>query len=91
MVPRGHVGGSEVDQGLALVIGLPVVGAAIVLAARRLLPGDGGHKPLDGMGVDPVGPSSVPGIALAAIGTLSFGAVLGPEGPLIAIGAAAAS
>jgi H+/Cl- antiporter ClcA len=28
-----------------------------------------------------------PGIALAAIGTLAFGAVLGPEAPLIALGA----
>jgi H+/Cl- antiporter ClcA len=27
-----------------------------------------------------------PGVALAAIGTLAFGAVLGPEGPLIALG-----
>ena len=30
--------------------------------------------------------SHAPGIALAAIGTLSFGAVLGPEAPLIALG-----
>ena len=29
-----------------------------------------------------------PGIALAALGTLSFGAVLGPEAPLIALGSA---
>src|SRR4051794_20879957 len=32
--------------------------------------------------------SHVPGIALAAIGTLAFGAVLGPEAPLIALGSA---
>ena len=31
-----------------LVIGLPVVGRRVVLAARLLLPGDGGHSPLDG-------------------------------------------
>jgi H+/Cl- antiporter ClcA len=31
--------------------------------------------------------ASGPGIALAALGTLSFGAVLGPEAPLIALGA----
>ena len=31
-----------------------------------------------------------PGVALAAIGTLGFGAVLGPEGPLIALGSVAA-
>ena len=30
--------------------------------------------------------SPTPGIALAAIGTLAFGAVLGPEAPLIALG-----
>ena len=29
-----------------------------------------------------------PGILLAAVGTLAFGAVLGPEGPLIALGSA---
>ena len=69
-----------------LVIGLPVVGACIVLAARLLLPGDGGHSPLKGIGGGPTPVFHGPGIALAAIGTLSFGAVLGPEGPLIALG-----
>ncbi len=69
-----------------LVIGLPVVGAAIVLAARMLLPGDGGHSPLDGIGGGATPLAHAPGIALAAIGTLSFGAVLGPEAPLIALG-----
>lgn len=69
-----------------LVVGLPVVGALVVVAARTLLPGDGGHSPLDGIGggVTPV--SDGPGIALAALGTLAFGAVLGPEAPLIALG-----
>jgi H+/Cl- antiporter ClcA len=69
-----------------LVIGLPAVGACVVLAARRLLPGDGGHPPLEGIGGGPVPVVNAPGIALAAIGTLSFGAVLGPEAPLIALG-----
>jgi H+/Cl- antiporter ClcA len=70
-----------------LVITLPVVGAAVVLAARRLLPGDGGHPPLEGIGgVEPTPIAHGPGIALAAIGTLGFGAVLGPEAPLIALG-----
>jgi hypothetical protein len=32
-----------------------------------------------------------PGIALAAVGTPAFGAVLGPEAPLIALGAVVGS
>ena len=70
-----------------LVIGLPMVGGALVALARLLLPGDGGHRPLDGiaMGVTPL--KSGPGIALAGLASLSFGAVLGPEAPLIALGA----
>ena len=63
-----------------------MVGGCIVLAARRLLPGDGGHPPLEGIGGGPVPVSHAPGIALAAVGTLAFGAVLGPEAPLIALG-----
>jgi H+/Cl- antiporter ClcA len=69
-----------------LVVGLPVVGACIVLAARTLLPGDGGHPPLEGLRVRPLPVSFGPGIALAAIGTLAFGAVLGPEVTVIALG-----
>jgi chloride channel protein, CIC family len=64
-----------------------VAGACLVLIARRFLPGDGGHDPLEGFaGKQPL-LTYAPGIALAAVGTLSFGAVLGPEGPLIALGA----
>jgi chloride channel protein, CIC family len=70
-----------------LVIGLPAVGACVVLAARLLLPGDGGHPPLEGIGGGAVPLENGSGIALAAIGTLGFGAVLGPEAPLIALGA----
>ena len=69
-----------------LVIALPAVGAAVVLVARRGLPGDGGHSPLEGIGGGAVPVRNGPGIVLAAIGTLCFGAVLGPEAPLIAIG-----
>jgi hypothetical protein len=71
-----------------LVIGLPVVGAAVVVAARTLLPGDGGHSPLAGIGGGVTPLRYAPGVALAALGTLSFGAVLGPEAPLIALGSA---
>ncbi len=72
-----------------LVIGLPAVGAVVVVIARRFFPGDGGHSPLQGIGGGYVPIANGPGIALAAIGTLSFGAVLGPEAPLIALGAIA--
>jgi H+/Cl- antiporter ClcA len=72
-----------------LVIGLPVVGAAVCVVARSLLPGDGGRTPLQGLSGPPTPIKYAPGIALAALGTLSFGAVLGPEGPLIALGSVA--
>jgi H+/Cl- antiporter ClcA len=74
------------DPAWYTVIALPVAGAAIVIAARRLLPGDGGHPPLLGIGGGVTPLAHAPGIALAAIGTLAFGAVLGPEAPLIALG-----
>ena len=52
------------------------------------LPGNGGHSPALGFkaggGVAP--DRELPGIILAALTTLSLGAVLGPEAPLIAIG-----
>jgi H+/Cl- antiporter ClcA len=69
-----------------LIVGLPVLGALVVLAARSLLPGDGGHEPLDGISGKPTPIAHAPGVALAALGTLVFGAVLGPEAPLIALG-----
>ena len=54
----------------------------------QYLPGNGGHSPAFGFqaggGVAP--DRELPGIALAALTTLSLGAVLGPEAPLIAIG-----
>jgi H+/Cl- antiporter ClcA len=71
-----------------LVLGLPICGALIVLGARQLLPGDGGHSPLGGLSTTPTPPRYVPGVALAALGTLGFGAVLGPEAPVIALGSA---
>ena len=54
----------------------------------RYLPGNGGHSPAFGFhaGGTPVD-KELPGVVLAALATLSLGAVLGPEAPLIAIGA----
>jgi H+/Cl- antiporter ClcA len=54
----------------------------------RYLPGKGGHSPADGFkaGAGPPLPIELPGIVLAAFATLSLGVVLGPEGPLIALG-----
>ncbi len=69
-----------------LVIGLPIVGAFVVWLARRFLPGDGGHNPLGGLSAKPMAWQYGPSVALAATGTLVFGAVLGPEAPLIALG-----
>ena len=59
----------------------------------RHLPGNGGHSPAFGFkagGGAPVD-RELPGIILAALTTLSLGAVLGPEAPLIAIGAGLAA
>ena len=54
----------------------------------RYLPGNGGHSPAFGFhtGGGPPVSAELPGIILAALTTLSLGAVLGPEAPLIAIG-----
>jgi H+/Cl- antiporter ClcA len=61
-----------------------VAGSAAVWLARRL-PGGGGHSPLGGlaMGSDPRAGFSV---LVAALISLSIGAVLGPEAPLMALG-----
>ena len=59
----------------------------LVAASIQYLPGTGGHKPADGFKpAGPLPPIELPGVALAALCTLAFGAVLGPEAPLIALG-----
>ncbi|MFF2044208.1 chloride channel protein [Kitasatospora sp. NPDC058170] len=65
---------------------LAVAGLLVALSIKHL-PGDGGHKPAEGLVTS--GPTRVidlPGIALAALVSLGLGVVLGPEGPLIALG-----
>ena len=69
---------------------LPVlaVGALIVALAITRLPGDGGHIPAKGLSAGgPSGPDIVPGVLLAGLATIGFGLVLGPEAPLIVLGA----
>jgi H+/Cl- antiporter ClcA len=68
-----------------------VLGIAGLLTAAAIvrLSGDGGHVPAEGLkiGGDPVQPLELPGIILAAFATIGGGLVLGPEAPLIALGA----
>jgi H+/Cl- antiporter ClcA len=65
---------------------LAMAGLLVGLTIRHL-PGNGGHSPADGFKTGGVAsPVELPGIALAALATLSLGAVLGPEAPLIALG-----
>ena len=59
----------------------------LVALAIRFLPGTGGHEPSEGFKAGgPVPPVELFGIVAAAFATLSLGAVVGPEAPLIAIG-----
>jgi H+/Cl- antiporter ClcA len=68
------------------VIPLGVAGL-LVGAVIRYLPGTGGHSPADGFKAGGVPLSAdLPGIALAAFFSLTLGAVIGPEAPLIALG-----
>ena len=65
---------------------LALAGLLVALAIQRL-PGGGGHSPADGFKASgPVPPAHLPGIFFAALATLCFGAVLGPEAPLILMG-----
>jgi chloride channel protein, CIC family len=68
---------------------LPVLAVAGVLAALTIqyLPGRGGPSPADGFKMHgPPTPEQLPGVILAALATLVFGVVLGPEMPSILIG-----
>jgi H+/Cl- antiporter ClcA len=66
---------------------LLVLAGALVGLTIRYLPGRGGECPAEGF--HPHGAPlarEVPGIAIAAVVSLSLGAVVGPEAPLIALG-----
>jgi len=64
-----------------------VIGAVLAALAIRYLPGNGGPSPAPGFSVHPPPtPVQLPGIILASLASLAFGAVIGPELPLIALG-----
>ncbi len=70
------------------VVVLGLAGLPIAFAIVRL-PGEGGHVPAEGLKVGgaPTRPIDLPGVILAALATVGLGLVLGPEAPLIALGA----
>ncbi|MFJ4775407.1 chloride channel protein [Streptomyces sp. NPDC088762] len=61
-------------------------GCAVGLVVMHLR-GGGGHVPASGLHTGGTPPAALPGVLLAAMAGLPFGAVLGPEAPLIALGA----
>jgi H+/Cl- antiporter ClcA len=62
-------------------------GGLITAVAIRYLPGSGGPSPASGFKMHgPPAAAQLPGVILAALATLVFGAVLGPEMPLILLG-----
>jgi chloride channel protein, CIC family len=69
---------------------LAIAGLIVALAITRL-PGKGGHIPAYGLAAGgPAKPIDLPGVILAGLATIGSGLVLGPEAPLIAIGAGTA-
>lgn len=64
-----------------------VLGGVLTGLTIHALPGNGGHSPALGFqsGGAPT-PRELPAVVLAALASLSLGAVLGPEAPLIALG-----
>ncbi|MET7650549.1 MULTISPECIES: chloride channel protein [unclassified Streptomyces] len=66
---------------------LLAVGGLLVGLTVQYLPGHGGHEPTAGISTAGAPrPIELPGIFFAALATLSFAAVLGPESPLLALG-----
>jgi H+/Cl- antiporter ClcA len=64
---------------------LALAGLAVAAAIVRL-PGEGGHRPSQGLGASATQPIELPGVLVAGFATIGLGLVLGPEGPLIALG-----
>lgn len=67
---------------------MPLFVASIFVGLTiRYLPGKGGHIPADGFKAAGFPfPAELPGVIIAALASISLGAVIGPEAPLIAIG-----
>ncbi len=67
---------------------LAIAGVVTALAITRL-PGEGGHIAAEGLkvGGGPTQPIQLPGVILAGLVSIGFGLVIGPEAPLIALGA----
>jgi H+/Cl- antiporter ClcA len=64
-----------------------LVGGTLVALVIKYLPGEGGPSPAYGFKLHPPpGAVQLPGVVLAALATLTFGIVLGPEMPLILLG-----
>lgn len=89
-----HLVWHSLPEGLGLdstpwwfVVAALLVGAGIVMLAWRIPGGGYGHAPVQGLHFD-VGPSQIASVLVAALGSLVFGAVIGPEAPLIALGTA---
>lgn len=82
--------GSLFDSGTPAWWPVPwlVLCGLLVSLSLTYLPGPGGHSPALGfqMGSGPPVDRYLPGVICASLATLSLGAVLGPEAPLIAIG-----
>jgi H+/Cl- antiporter ClcA len=70
---------------------LPILGIAGLITAFAIarLPGEGGHIPAEGLkvGGGPTQPVQLLGIILAGLASIGLGIVIGPEAPLIAMGA----
>ena len=81
------LGMSEPTWWYAIVV-LTFAGAIVGLTISRL-PGTGGHIPVHGLGSGMPTIPDLPAIVVAAVLSLTLGAVVGPEAPLVAIGAGA--
>jgi H+/Cl- antiporter ClcA len=77
-------------HGAPLWWSLPILAIAGLITAFAIvrLPGNGGHIPAEGLQVGGGLPQSITllGVILAGLASIGMGLVLGPEGPLIALG-----